>query len=156
MIKFDVFGRRFVVYFRKVQEVKGLNSELKDGYHIGMVDIDGDDLPYVIEETKRVMWQYRVGRADIMSTGKPGGFHVYLWGRFTFQESLRLMLEYPTADLQHIRWTIKRGHATLRLTPKEGRKITKLETLYNDAYEETQMTDLKSWVKYQTGVFIGA
>ena len=151
MIGFNVFNRRIVLYCRKVEQIKGLNSTLKDGSHIGMVDIDGDELPYVIEETKRVMWQYRIGRADIMSTGKPGGFHVYLWGRLTFQESLRAMLEYPTVDLQHIRWTIKRGHATLRLSAKSGRKITKVETLHNDAYEETFMHDLKSWVKYQTG-----
>ena len=87
-----------------------------------------------------------------MSTGKPGGFHVYLWGSMTFTESLRAMLEFPTVDLQHVRWTMKRGHATLRIKGKSGRKITKVETLYNPAYEERFMHDLKGYVRYQTGV----
>ena len=151
MIGFNVFNRRIVLYCRRVERVAGLNSTLKDGKHIGMVDIDRDSLENVIKETEHVMSKYRVGRADIMSTGKPGGYHVYLWGRLSFKESLQAMLEFTRVDLQHVRWTIKRGHATLRLSAKSGRKITKVETLHNDAYEETFMHDLKSWVKYQTG-----
>ena len=156
MIKFDLFGRRFVLYFRKVIVVKGLNSECKDGTHIGMVDIDNDDIQYLREELKRVMFTYGVPRADIMSTGKPGGYHVYLWKGFTFRESLRVMLEFPTCDLAHVRWTIKRGHATLRLTDKKGRRIKILETLHRGGNDERQLYDLKSWVKYQTGVWDNA
>lgn len=153
MIRFDLFGRRFVVYFRKVQEIKGLNSECKDGTHIGMVDIDDDDIVYLREELKRVMFVYGIPRADIMSTGKPGGFHLYLWKGFTFRESLKVMMEFSTCDLAHIRWTIKRGHATLRLTDKGGRKIKKIETIYRGGDGERQLWDLKSWVRYQSGVW---
>ena len=94
MIGFNLFNRRIVLYCRKVERVAGLNSTLKDGLHIGMVDIDRDSVENLLNETEHVMSKYRVGRADIMSTGKPGGYHVYLWGRLTFQESLRAMLEF--------------------------------------------------------------
>ena len=153
MIRFVLFGRRFVVYFRKVQEIKGLNSECKDGTHIVMVDIDDDTYSSVQEDVRTVMERHHIPRADIMSTGKPGGFHVYLWKGFKFRETLNIMMEFPTLDLNHLRWTIKRGHATLRLTDKQGRKVRKETTLCGLGLGERYLTDLKSWVKYQTGVF---
>lgn len=153
MIRFDIFGRRFVVYFRKVQEIKGLNSECKDGSHIVMVDIDDEPLQGVQVDCYKVMAEHMIQHAEIMSTGKPNGWHVYLWKGFTFRESLQIMLEFEHCDLNHVRWTIKRGHATLRLTDKQGRKIRKVKTLHSPGTRDMTLKDLKSWVKYQTGVW---
>lgn len=153
MIKFDLFGRRFVLYFRKTVEVKGLNSECKDGSHIVMVDIDQAPLQHVKVDCYKVMAEHQIQTADIMTTGKPGGWHVYLWKGFTFRESLQVMLQFADCDLNHVRWTIKRGHATLRLTDKQGRRVRRMETLHSPGTRDKHLHDLKSWVKYQTGVF---
>lgn len=141
---------KWVLYHEKVERVHGVNSTLKDGRHIIMVDIDRQSYDSIAEEMQGFMQLYDAARADLVSTGKPYGWHVYIWKAVPFKESVQCMLDFSHVDMQHVRWTIKRGHATLRTGPKRGRKVKHVLTLHNPGMKGPTHKDLKTWVEYET------
>lgn len=141
---------KWVLYHERVERVHGINSTLKDGRHIIMVDIDRQSYDSIAAEMEDWMIVYNARRADLVSTGKPYGWHVYIWKAVDFKESLKCMLDFSRVDMQHVRWTIKRGHATLRTGPKRGRKVTKVLTLRQSGIGGPTHKDLKTWVEYET------
>ena len=150
-LRFNLGKYRVVLYVRRVQRVIGINSNLKDGFHVPMLDIEGLSGREVVNEARRIMDLHSLGPCDIFSTGKSDHWHVYYMSRVPFRTLLRVMLDFRGSDPNHATWSSKRGHATLRFSEKTGRKISLYATLHSSVAQTFHPSEFDSFTDYQTG-----
>lgn len=150
-LRFKLFGLRFVWYVRRVTTVNGVNSNLKNGLHIPMLDFDGCTLKECRMEVYRLQKQYKLGKASICSTGRPKSYHVYIWNSCTWQQAVQIVASSRLGDLKHLQFSLRRGHFTLRISDKKSRKIECIEEIDFNQYQQVDHTDLESFVTYETG-----
>lgn len=147
---FKLFGHRIVVYNRKVQKVNGVNSNLKDGNHIIMLDFDEATLKQTRIEIIRLQKLYRLGTASIVSTGRPLSYHVYIWNRCTWRQAIQIAASCRYMDLKHLEFSLRRGHFTLRISEKNSRVIKVIEEVVSPYNVTTSFAELESFVIYET------
>lgn len=150
-LRFKLFKLRFVFYIRRVTTVNGVNSNLKDGNHIPMLDFDGATLKETRMEVYRLQKQYKLGKASICSTGRPKSYHVYFWNVCTWQQAVQIVASSRLGDLKHLQFSLRRGHFTLRISDKKSRKIECIEEINYNNYQTCSHEDLISFVTYETG-----
>jgi hypothetical protein len=141
---------KFTFTMARVCDVVGVNSRLSDGNHILMWDFDGSDLRSVVKALKQQQRRYKLPKIYILNTGKPDGWHAYCFDRRPWGEAFGIVASTPRVDMSFLKYAAVRGHFTLRVTPKEGRKI-KLACILPSPYpEKAYVRELKSWVRYET------
>lgn len=149
-LKFSMFGRRIAFYMRKVQSVKGVNSDLPDGKHIPMLDVDDRTLRQVENEAARVQDRFGLGPAHIFSTGRPGGWHVYFLSRVDWKEAMRIAVDFDGTDTAHLVWSLRRGHFTLRFGRKSGRPVEFVSLIDSVIRPTAWPHELASFTLYET------
>jgi len=141
---------KFTFTFAQVTEVVGVNSLLPDGKHILMWDFDEWTFPQVREELERVQRVYELPNIYIVYTGKPKGYHAYCFKKVDWRKALEIITFTRGVDMGFIKYAVIRGHFTLRVSPKCGRKPKCVWILKSDVPEEVLLHELRSWVKYET------
>jgi hypothetical protein len=146
---------RIVFYWRKVTEVSGVNSVTKDGFHIPMIDTDECSLAQCIEEIRKLQRVYKLGAASICSTGRPDSYHIYIWTKMSWKDAIQVVSSCKIGDLKHLYFSLRRGHFTLRISDKKGRKVKLIEEVVSKYKSNCDFNDLDSFVKYETASKIG-
>ena len=148
--KFNLWGRRIAFYARKVERVKGVNSNLAHGGHMPMLDIEGTSLRQVIAETRRIQDMYNLGPAQIFESGRPDHWHVYYLTVCTWKRCIQLACQFEGVDPNHLVWSLKRKHFTLRFSTKGGRPIAPVALVEGAAGPTAFPEMLRSFVEYET------
>lgn len=152
--KFNLLGYRLAFYGRRVEYVKGVNSNLDNGKHALLLDVEGISLRQVESEAARMISRYNLGPAQIFDTGRPDSWHVYFLSAHEWKEALRLASSFYGVDAHHLVWSLRRGHFTLRFSTKKGRKIEWAAYVPSEREPDYGPHDLHSFTKYQTSGLI--
>lgn len=133
-----------------VTNVIGVNSTLQDGKHILMWDFD--DIPLESIEFALIPPQvmFALPNIYIFSTGTPNHYIAYCFKRCEWREAVEIIASTPGVDWAYFKYGVYREKFTLRVTPKNSRKITYTTTLKSKIPEDCTVKDLKSFVKYET------
>ncbi len=151
MIKRWRWGQyRFSISASKVVDVKGVNSILPDGHHILMWDFDEAPHSYVLDSLRKVQRVNRLPPILVLNTGKPHHYIAYCFKRHRFREALQIMASTEGIDVSFLKYGIYRGHWTLRITPKSGRKIKLARILTGFRDPDASPAELNSFVAYES------
>ena len=148
--KFKIFNYRVMIYARRVYGTAGINSNLKDGLHVPMFDLDKINIRELETEALRIGELYRLGDAVILSTGRQDSYHLYFMNRLPFRKCLEIGVTCAAVDLKHIQFSIKRGHFTLRSMPKKGRTPYLVSIIRSKNPSDFSPKDFTSFVLYET------
>jgi hypothetical protein len=141
---------KFTFTFAQVTDVIGVNSKLKDGNHILMWDFDDTPLDAVVLVLDEVRKQCRLPKIYILNTGKQNHYIAYCFARYHWRYAFGIVASTPLVDWNFLKYAAVRGHFTLRVSPKNGRKIKLVRILESQRPENVSVKELKSWVKYET------
>ena len=150
IIKTTLGSWRFTWSMAPITHIIGVNSNLPDGNHILMWDFDFIDLKDIRVELKIIQRRYELPAIYILKTSPKQGFHAYCFKRVEWKTCVEILAATHHIDWNYFKYGIYRGHFTLRVSPKCGRKIVPDVTLESKFAEDASVTDLKSWVQYET------
>ena len=134
----------------QVTDVIGVNSILPDGKHILMWDFDDAPLPYVESALETAIAYYMLPNIYILNTGKPNHYIAYCFKRHEWRHAFGIVASTPFVDWNFIKYAAVRGHFTLRVSPKNGKKIRLVKVLKGITKEDACVDELRSWVNYET------
>lgn len=141
---------RITFTFAQVTDIIGVNSKLPNGQHILMWDFDDMNFPTVRNELERIQATYELPRIYILNSGKPDHHIAYCFYQCSWRKAKEIVASTLCVDPLFFKYGVYRDKFTLRVTPKEGRK-PKLRLILPSRIKETAfVTELKSWVKYET------
>ncbi len=141
---------KFTFTMAQVTDVIGVNSILPDGKHILMWDFDDVPLACVEIALKEVQKRHRLPKIYILNTGKPCSYIAYCFARCMWRYAFGIVASTPFVDWNFIKYAAVRGHFTLRVSPKNGRKIRLVKVLNSPMPEDACVDELRSWVNYET------
>ncbi|MBU1067745.1 hypothetical protein KKE60_08155 [Patescibacteria group bacterium] len=147
IIKIRIAHWRFTWTFAPVTDVTGVNSTLPDGRHIPMWDFDDIPLHDVAYELHGVQQAGFLSNIYILQTGKKDHYIAYCFKAQTWTLSKMTVCAARSVDANFFKYGVYRGHWTLRVTPKEGRKPKLVAILHSPIPEDTSIDELNSWVK---------
>jgi len=150
MLRFRIGRWRFSLNVVHVTDVAGVNSILPDGKHILMWDFDGVNLDQIIESLSEVQRKYMLPTIYILYTGKPGHYMAYCFKRCEWMKAIEIIAATRYVDPTFFRFGVWRKKFTLRITPKDGRKIRLAKKLYGYTPPDAYIEELDSFVKYET------
>lgn len=137
-------------YSRRVYRTGGLNSITPDGLHIPMFDLDNCNIRELETEINLLQDAFHLGDCLCVSTGKLDSYHIYFLNKVSWRQAILIGTSCRFVDLKHIQFSLKRGHFTLRLLDKAGRKPYLYNTYYSENPNTLTKKDLKSFVLYET------
>jgi len=149
VVKLGLGRWRFTFSFAPVTKVVGVNSRLPDGQHILMWDFDDVDLKTVRDSLLIVQQQYLLPNIYILQTNDHN-YIAYCFRAYPWRKAVEIIAATPFYDWNHFKYGIYRGYFTLRVTPKCGREPRLVEVLRSPQKEEVDVTQLRSWVEYET------
>jgi len=150
MLRFRIGRWRFSLNVVHVTDVAGVNSILPDGKHILMWDFDGVTQKQVIESLIEVQRKYKLPTIYILYTGKKGHYMAYCFKRCEWQKAIEIIAATKHVDMTFFRFGVWRKKFTLRITPKDGRRIRLFMKLPSSYLEDVTINELDSFVKYET------
>jgi len=141
---------RLTFTIARVTDVIGVNSKLPDGKHILMWDFDDVPLKNVITALMDIQADYELPNIYIVNSGKPKHYMAYCFKRTDWRKAVQIVINTKHVDYAFIKYGLYREHFTLRVSPKNGRKIKHICTLPGFTEEDADIKELRSWVKYET------
>jgi hypothetical protein len=141
---------KFTFTFAQVTDVIGVNSTLPDGNHILMWDFDNVPLSHVETALKTKQQTEGLPNIYILNTGKPNNYIAYCFKACSWRNAYGIVASTPFVDWNFIKYAAVRGHFTLRVSPKNGRKPRLVKVLKSRVPETASIRELRSWVKYET------
>jgi hypothetical protein len=141
---------KFTFTFAQVTDVIGVNSTLPDGNHILMWDFDDyplKDVEYILKVKQR---HHQLPNIYVLTTGKPNHYIAYCFARYPWRAAFGIVASTHGVDWNFIKYAAVRGHFTLRVSPKNGRKPRLVSILKSKHPESAQIRELRNWVKYET------
>lgn len=151
MIKrFDIGSLRITFSFSPVIKVVGVNSYLGGDYHILMWDFDHNSLEEVKKSLRVVQTRYFLSDIHICQTGITRGYHAYCFTAVDWRRAVEILAATPHVDMKYLKWCLFRSRFTLRVGEKMGRIPHKVATLEGYCLPDANISDLKSWVIYET------
>lgn len=148
--RFERLGFRFHIGWSRTVEVKGVNSELKDGYHFLMWDFDDLDEFWVYEDLWEIQEKHNLPTIYVLNTGLPNYWHAYCFHRCDWLEARAIIAGTRGVDRVFLTLGIMRGYFTLRISDKRGREFKRVFTIKSDLPETVQPEEVSSFVHYTT------
>lgn len=150
IVKFRIWKFRVTFTFARVIDVVGVNSNLSDDSHILMWDFDDTKLTTVLESLDKQQKRYNLPAIYVLETTPNTNYIAYCFAKVPFFEALKVIATTDGVCRNFVKFGVIRGHFTLRVSPKCGRK-TKLVTVLKSLYpSDVTVHDLNSWVYYET------
>jgi len=143
-------GIRATLTIAKVAKVIGVNSELEDGKHILMWDFDEVPFEDVHAALLTVQAAYCLSDIHLLRTKVPDNYIAYCFSAQDWQKACEIVCATEHVDWQFFRFGVYRGHFTLRVTPKNERRIKLVTRLEGCCLPDCKPPNLKSWVRYET------
>lgn len=150
IIKLRIGHIRITFTIAQVIDVLGVNSKLPDGNHILMWDFDNLLLKDVKENLRIVQQTFSLPKIYILLTSPPNNYIAYCFKRCTFRQAITIIGSTNGVDLNFYKWGIFRKRWTLRVGAKLGIIPLCISVLDNMIWEDADITELRSWVKYET------
>jgi hypothetical protein len=147
IFKLRIFSWRFTFTLAPVTDIIGVNSRLSDGDHIIMWDFDDVELCLVAATLKWVQKHFELPNIYIMNTGTQDHYIAYCFERCCWHKSVAVVAETNFVDPNFFKYGVYRERWTLRVSPKESRKMLLVKTLYSPISESASIAELNSWVK---------
>jgi len=141
---------KFTFTMARVTDVIGVNSRLPDGKHILMWDFDDVELRGVVKALKMQMRRYKLPRIYVLNSGADRHWMAYCFDRREWREAYGIVASTPHVDMGYLKYAAVRGHFTLRVSPKDGRKIKLVCIIPSPHPERAYVKELRSWVRYET------
>ena len=133
----------------RVTDVRGINSELKDGRHTIMWEFDETDWNVVQNTLLSVQKYHGLPNIYVARSHPGGGYHAYCLLAVPWIRSIHIVSGTILVDPGYINMCAMRGHWTLRLTDKGMGAPEHWVTLVSFVKETAAIEDLKSYVKYE-------
>lgn len=150
ILKFRMWKFRITFTFARVIDVVGVNSKLPDGSHILMWDFDGVKIADVIEALDIQQKRYPLSDIYVLETTLNTNYIAYCFTKVPFFEAVKIVITTKYVCHNFVKFGVIRGHFTLRVSPKCGRK-PKLVVILKGMYPpDVTVDDLNSWVYYET------
>jgi hypothetical protein len=150
MLRFRIGRWRFSLNIVHVTDVAGVNSILPDGKHILMWDFDDASLAQVKANLAEVALRYKLPNIYILNSGLPNHYMAYCLKRVTWQKAVEILAATKGICVTYLRFGVFRGKFTLRITPKDGRRIRLVCILKSPWPEDVKIEEIGSFVKYET------
>jgi len=141
---------RFTFTIAPVTDVVGVNSLLQNGNHILMWDFDHTTQAYVENSLQHVQFIYALPLIRIFETKKDENYIAYCFKQCSWSRCVEIVASTRGVDKYFFKYGVYREHFTLRVTPKEYRKIKLVKVLESPVPENATIKDLTSWTKYET------
>jgi hypothetical protein len=150
ILKLRIGHIRITFTIAQVVDVLGVNSKLPDGNHILMWDFDKTPLERVVTALILVRDFYLLPKIYILKTSEPNNYIAYCFVRRPWQQVRAIVGVTEGIDENFYKWAVFRRRFTLRVGAKLGIKPKLATTIIGLKDEESSITELKSWVKYET------
>lgn len=150
ILKLRIWKFRITFTFARVIDVVGVNSRLPNGNHILMWDFDDVKLMDVIDALNEQQKRYNLSQIYILETTPNKNYIAYCFTTAPFFDACKVIITTRGVCRNFVKFGVIRGHFTLRVSPKCGRK-PKLVTVIPSLYPpDVTVKDLHSWVIYET------
>lgn len=153
-IRFKLFGHRIVFYSRKVIPILGINSTLRNGKHMPMIETDYCNIRELETIARNMQDEYKLGDAYILNTGRDDSYHLIFFSGLSWRDCVKVCTSCPRIDMKHLYFSLQRVHFTLRLSKKAGRKLDVVSIIKSQYSNTCSPLDLQSYVIYETAVRI--
>ena len=150
IIKTTLFNWRFTFSAAPITKVIGVNSNLPDGTHIIMWDFDDTTFWTVHDALLETQKVYKLPNIYILETKENTNFIAYCFKRVQWRKLVEILAFTKGLDWNYYKYGIYRGCFTLRVSPKGDRRPQLKHVLKSQEREDAYITDLKSWVQYET------
>lgn len=140
---------RIALSVGRVTDVKGINSELKDGKHIIMWEFDETHWEIVHGALSTAQRNFGLSTIYVARSHPGGGYHAYCLLAVNWIRSIHIVSGTALVDPGYINMCAMRGHWTLRLTDKGMGAPHHWMQLASFVEETAQIYDLKSYVQYE-------
>lgn len=150
IFRISIFHWRLTFTIAPVSNVIGVNSLLPDGKHIIMWDFDDIPLNVIEVALAWVQYDHDLPNIYILTTGAKDHYIAYCFERCTWRQSIEIVASTLYVDPSFFRFGVYRKKWTLRVSPKESRKPKLVLTLTSPKPETASISELNSWVKYET------
>lgn len=111
----------FYMNISKVQTLMGMNSKTDNGLHFVFLDCDSVRLNELSISLLELQKEFDLGEMYVTSD-TPGNYRVWCFDRVEFRTLIQIIARCPYTDIDFLRWTARKGCATMRLSTKAGRK----------------------------------
>jgi hypothetical protein len=141
---------KFTFTMARVIDVVGVNSRLPDGKHILMWDFDDVPLENVLKSLRTTQRRYKLPKIYVLNSGNSNHWMAFCFDRREWSEAYGIVASTRYIDMGFLKYAVVRGHFTLRVSPKEGRRPHLVQVINSKHAEKAHVRELKSWVKYET------
>ena len=137
-LRAKIHGYTFFIMLAKTQSLSGITSKVVgDEFkrHYVFWDLEQCTLGQAKLALKYVQEQYDLGTIFVTSDF-PHSFRAWCFSKVAFLTLIRILIDTAFVDYNFIYWTMQKGKATLRLSPKQNRPEQKLVAVFSRDYEE--------------------
>jgi len=150
IIRLKIGRWRFSYSMAPVTNIIGVNSTLPSGNHILMWDFDNISLRQAVTELRRIQKKYTLPTIYLLTTGKPNSFIAYCFKENNWHRAVEIVAATKHVDPNFFKYAVYRGHFTLRVSMKCGRKPKIIQYLTGKRKQNCSVKDLISWTLYET------
>jgi len=150
IVKWRIKDIRITFTIAKITDVVGVNSNTRDGKHILMWDFDDTRIEDVIMSLGKIQCKHKLPDIYIYETKHNSNYIAFCFKKMSWLKALSIVAETDYVDSNFVKFSAYREHFTLRITPKQGRRL-KLHTILKGFTEsDATVKDLTSFTKYET------
>ena len=150
IIKVRIGKWRFTWSMAPLTDVVGVNSNLPNGNHILMWDLDETNITTVTKELRRIQNKHSLPTIYILQTKPKQNYIAYCFKICTWRKTVEIIAATKGVDWNFFKYGVYRGKFTLRVGPKSGRWPKLITYLLGKRKANTLPEELKSWIKYET------
>ena len=150
ILKLRIGHIRITFTIAQVVDVLGVNSKLPDGKHILMWDFDKHTLLFIEKSLRWVQDFFNLPKIYILKTSPPNNYIAYCFTRCEWALARSIVGMTVGIDENFYKWAVFRRRFTLRVGKKCGNRPQCVDVLPSLVREDVLITELKSWVKYET------
>lgn len=139
--KYLIYG-----FITKTEDVTGITSYVdneKNHLHYVLWDFDNVPLDEIIKELNTVAIMFELNNIVIMSD-KKGSYRAFSPNKVEFRTLLRILLYTDFVDWNFIKWTMRRGYATIRMSQKQYREKPKIVDILR--YDGHYKPDIENFI----------
>jgi hypothetical protein len=111
----------FYMNLSRVETLMGMNSNAGDGRHFVFMDCDSVRLNELAVNLLELQNDFDLGEMYVTSDTS-GNYRVWCFEKVDFRTLIQIIAKCPYTDIDFLRWTARKGCATMRLSTKAGRK----------------------------------
>ena len=150
IIKLRIGHIRITFTIAQIVDVLGVNSKLPDGNHILMWDFDKLPLKHVINSLIDISNQFQLPKIYILKSSEPNNYIASCFKRCEWAKARAIVGMTHNIDENFYKWAVFRRRFTLRVGAKLGTKPKCVHIIGGMTWEDANISELRSWVKYET------